>query len=132
RTGDYAASAHANSFGAAADEVYLAAAPPDSMYGLTYYSHNLMFLPADQMMQGRFNDALKPVQTLAKRNDCNPHAAMFPFVESVIVQPISVLLRFHRYDDILALPEPAADKPLRAAWRHYARGIALARTGKLG
>ena len=131
RTGDYAGSAHANTFGAAADEVYLATAPPDSMYGLMYYSHNLMFLSADQMMQGRFADALKPAQTLTKRLDGNPHAAMFPFVESIIVGPINVLLRFHRYDDILALPEPAADKPLRAAWRHYARGIALVRTGKI-
>ena len=131
RTGDYAGSAHANTFGAAADEVYLATAPPDSMYGLMYYSHNLMFLSADQMMQGRFADALKPAQTLTTRLDGNPHAAMFPFVESIIVGPINVLLRFHRYDDILALPEPAADKPLRAAWRHYARGIALARTGKI-
>ena len=132
RTGDYASSAHANAFGAAADEVYLAAAPPDSMYGLMYYSHNLMFLSADQMMQGRFADALKPVETLAKRLDGNPHAAMFPFVESIIVSPISVLLRFHRYEDILALPEPAADRPLRGAWRHFARGIALARSGKSG
>jgi tetratricopeptide (TPR) repeat protein len=131
RTGNYADSAHANAFGAAADEVYLATAPPDSMYGLMYYSHNLMFLSADQMMQGRFGDALKPVETLVKRIDGNPHAAMFPFVESIIVSPVSVLLRFQRYNDILALPEPAADKPLRAAWRHYARGVALARTGKV-
>jgi tetratricopeptide (TPR) repeat protein len=96
-----------------------------------YYSHNLMFLSADEMMQGRFADAMKPAQTLVKRIDGNPHAAMFPFVESIIVSPVSVLLRFHKWDDILALPEPAADKPVRAAWRHYARGIALARTGKI-
>jgi tetratricopeptide (TPR) repeat protein len=131
RTGDYAGSAHANSMGAAADEVYLATAPPDSMYGLMYYSHNLMFLSADEMMQGRFTDALKPAQTLAKRLDGNPHVAMFPFVESVIVAPVSVLLRFHRYQDILTLPAAPADKPLRATWLHYARGVAFARTGKI-
>jgi len=131
RTGYYAESAHANAMGAAADEVYLAAVPPDSMYGLMYYSHNLMFLSSDQMMQGRFADALKPAETLSKRLDGNPHAAMFPFVESIIVAPTSVLMRFHKYDEILALPEPAADKPLRAAWRHYARGIAFVRTGKV-
>ena len=45
--------------------------------------------------------------------------------------PVNVLLRFHKYDEILAMPELPADKPLRAAWRHYARGIAFARTGKL-
>jgi hypothetical protein len=78
RTGYYSESAHANAMGAAADEVYLAAVPPDSMYGLMYYSHNLMFLSSDQMMQGRFADALKPAETLSKRLDGNPHAAMFP------------------------------------------------------
>jgi tetratricopeptide (TPR) repeat protein len=56
---------------------------------------------------------------------------MFPFVESIIVAPINVLLRFHRYHDMLALPEPPADKPLRAAWRHFARGTAFVRTGKM-
>ena len=132
RTGDYAGSAHANAGGAAADEKYLATAPPDSMYGLMYYSHNL------HVPRRRPNDAgplrrcaARRPQPLAKRIDGNPHAAMFPMVESIIVQPVSVLLRFNKYDDILALPAPAADKPVRAAWRHYARGIALARTGKI-
>jgi tetratricopeptide (TPR) repeat protein len=131
RTGDHAASAHANAEGAAADEKYLATAPPDSMYGLMYYSHNLMFLADAEMMQGRFKYALQPSQAVSKRLDGNPHAAMFPMVESIVIGPISVLLRFNKYDDVLALPEPAADKPVRAAWRHFARGIALTRTGKM-
>jgi hypothetical protein len=41
-----------------------------------------------------------------------------------------VLLRFNKDDEVLALPEPVADKPVRVAWRHFARGIALARAGK--
>ena len=130
RTGDQAASARANAGGAAADAKYLAAAPPDSIYGLMYYSHNLSFLADAEMSRGRFKDALQPSELLAKRLDGNAHAAMFPMVESAIVGPISVLLRFNKDDEVLALPEPAPDKPVRVAWRHFARGIALARAGK--
>jgi tetratricopeptide (TPR) repeat protein len=131
RTGDYAGSARANSGGAAADEKYLAGAPPDSMYGLMYYSHNLMFLTADEMMQGRFAEARRPATFLSKRLEENAHAAMFPFVDSIIVLPVSVLLRFNKHDEVMALPAPPSDKPVRVAWHHFARGMSLARTGKL-
>src|SRR6202022_3348362 len=130
RTGDQAGSARANASGAAADEKYLAAAPPDSMYGLMYYSHNLSFLSDAEMSRGRFKDALGPSQLLTRLLDGNARAAMFPMMESGTVDPLSVLLRFNKYDEVLALPEPAADKPVRVAWRHFARGIALARAGK--
>ena len=50
----------------------------ESMYGLMYYSHNLQFLSDANMMQGRFVDAQRAAQVLAKRLDGNPHAAMFP------------------------------------------------------
>jgi len=43
-----------------------------------------------------------------------------------------VLLRFGRHDEILALTQPAADHPVEMAWWHFARGVALARTGKAG
>jgi tetratricopeptide (TPR) repeat protein len=128
--GDFASSAKANSGGATADEKYLAGAPPDSMYGLMYYSHNLMFLAADEMMQGRFAEAQRPVGILAKRLEGNPHVAMFPFIESVLSQPVSVLLRFNKTDELLALPAPPADKPVLIAWHHFARATALVRSGK--
>ena len=131
RTGNHPASARANAGGAAADEKYLATVPDDSMYGLMYYSHNLMFLAEDEMMQGRFADALRPATMLSKRLEGNPHAAMLPFVDSVIVLPVSVLLRFNRTEDVLALPVPASDKPVRIAWHLFARATALARARSL-
>ena len=44
---------------------------------------------------------------------------------------MSVLLRFGRHDEVLTLPQPAADRPVMTAWWHFARGVALARTGKI-
>ena len=48
----------------------------------------------------------------------------------MITMQTSVLLRFNRHDEILALAAPPADHPVETAWWHFARGIALARTGK--
>jgi tetratricopeptide (TPR) repeat protein len=129
RTGDHAAAAAANAAGAAADVTYLGTAPPNGFYGMAYYSHNLHFLADSQMMQGRFSDAKQAADRVAEH--LNPHAAMMPMVESMVVMPVSVLLRFGRYHDLLALTEPPADRPVQRAWYHFARGVAFARTAKV-
>ncbi len=126
RTGDHAAAAEANLAGAEADRVYLKNAPPDSFYGLAYYSHNLHFLVDSDMMQGRFAEAQRAATELAER--FLPHAGMMPMIESICVSPISVLLRFARNDDVLKLPAPPANRPVMSSWWHFARGVALART----
>jgi hypothetical protein len=129
RTGDHAGAAAANSAGAAADLKYLATAPPNGFYGMAYYSHNLHFLVDSRMMQGRFAYAKQAADRVAEY--LSPHAQMMPMVESMVVAPVSVLLRFNRYADVLALAEPAADRPVQRAWHHFARGVALAKTGKV-
>ena len=128
RTGDHAGAAAANAAGAAADRRYIVT-DPNGLYGMMYYSHNLHFLADSHMMQGRFSDAQQAGARVAEH--LNPHAAMMPMVESMIVTPVSVLLRFGRHADILALTEPAADRPVQRAWHRFARGVALARTGRV-
>ncbi len=128
RTGDHASAAKANLAGAEADRAYLKTAPAGGFYGMAYYSHNLHFLADSHMMQGRFADARQAADRLA--DQLGPHVQMMPMGESMVLMPVSVLLRFGRHDDILKLPEPAADRPVMQAWLHFARGVALARTGK--
>ena len=128
RTGDHASAAAANAAGAAADRRYIAIAPPNGQYGMMYYPHNLHFLADSHMMQGRFADAQQAAARVAEL--LSPHAAMMPMVESMVVQPVSVLMRFGRYSDILALQPPPDDRPVQRAWHHFARGTALAKTGK--
>jgi hypothetical protein len=76
-------------------------------------------------MQGRLADARDAGARVASIS--GPHAAMMPMVESMIVTPVNVLLRFGRHEEILALAEPPADRPVQRAWHHFARGVALAR-----
>ena len=129
RTGDHAGAAKANADGAAADRRYLVSAPPNGMYGMMYYPHNLHFLADSQMMQGRFEDAKQAADRAAEQ--LAPHVAMMPMVESMVVMPVSVLLRFSRYAEVLALPPPPAERTVQRAWHHFARGTALAKTGKV-
>jgi tetratricopeptide (TPR) repeat protein len=126
RTGDQAGAAAANLAGVEADRAYLKQAPPDGFYGMMYYSHNLQFLADSEMMQGRFADAQRAATEVSER--LLPHVDMAPMIESVAVEPVSVLLRFGRDADVLMLPAPSMDKPVMIAWWHFARGVALART----
>ncbi len=128
RTGDHAAAAAANAAGAAADRRYIATAPQNGMYAMMYYPHNLQFLADSHMMQGRFADAQQAAARVAEQLE--PHAAMMPMVESMVVTPVSVLLRFGRYPEILALQPPPAERAVQRAYHHFARGTALAKTGK--
>ena len=129
RTGDQAGAAGANQAGANADRAYLKTVPADSFYGLAYFSHNLHFLADSHMMQGREADARRAATELA--DYLTPHAQMMPMIESMLVTPVSVLMRFGRLDEILKVPEPAPDRPVETAWRHFARGVALARLGRI-
>jgi tetratricopeptide (TPR) repeat protein len=128
RTGDHAKAAEANAAGAAADRRYLVTAPPNGMYGMMYYPHNLVFLADSHMMQGRFSDAKQAADRAAEQ--LAPHVAMMPMVESMVGMPISVLMRFSKHSEILALPAPPAERPVQQSWHHFSRGVALAKTGK--
>jgi tetratricopeptide (TPR) repeat protein len=129
RTGDHAAAARANLAGAEADRKYLETAPHATFYEMAYYSHNLHFLTDSHMMQGRFTDAQRAADELAQR--LTPHASMMPMIESMVVAPTSVLLRFGRDDAVLQLAKPAADRPVMTAWWHFARAVAFARLGRV-
>lgn len=128
RVGDQAAAAHANEAGAKADREYFKIAPADSFYGLAYFTHNLHFLADSEMMRGRLAAARQAAAEVAER--LAPHAQMMPMVESLITTKTAVLLRFGRHTEILALAQPAADRPVEVAWWQFARGVALARSGK--
>ena len=130
RTGDHAAAARANLAGANADRVYLKNMPPDTFYGMAYYSHNLHFLADSHMMQGRFAEAQQAATELSDR--LLPHADMMPMIESMAVSPLNVLVRFGRHEEILKNAPPPDNRPVMVAWWHFARGVAYARLQRVG
>ena len=136
RVGDYEAAAKSNIDGAAADRAYFKSHGSGGMYPPMYYSHNLHFLAFARSMEGRFADANRAAQQLQEflapyvKGIANS-PELVPMVDYFGVTPTLILVRFHRWADVLKLPTPDRRLPTSNALWHFARGSAFAETGKI-
>jgi tetratricopeptide (TPR) repeat protein len=128
RTGQHDRAAKANAAAAAADRAYIAATGAKGIYPLMYYSHNLHFEVEAHKFQGRSADALRVARVL-EANAAKGVKEM-GMLEGFLPTTLFVALRFQRWADILAAPQPDSNLRLMTAFWHYARGVALAATGK--
>jgi tetratricopeptide (TPR) repeat protein len=128
RTGNYDAAAKSNEAAVKADQYYLEATrTQDSFYGLMYYSHNLHFLAAALSMEGRFTDAKKAADDLV--DNVEPYVREMPMLERFMPMPTLVLVRFHRWDEIVKSVEPNRKLMLANALWHAAQGQARSAMG---
>ena len=128
RTGDYLEAAHANVVAAAADE-RLAKSGVESMYLVGYYGHNLHFLAISNAFAGNSAQAIAAARKLYDVQ--SPRIKEVPFVDGFLFTPALLLVQFGRWDDVLALPEPAFEAPISGALWHFARALALSGKGRL-
>jgi hypothetical protein len=106
RVGDYSAAAHSNAVAAEVDGKYLHdSGTTGSMYDIMYYCHNLHFLAASQAMAGNFTHARQAADALAAH--AGPIVHDMPVAEFYLPTPIFVLVRFHRWDEILSWLRPS-------------------------
>ncbi|MEP7027873.1 MAG: hypothetical protein ABI960_04690 [Candidatus Eisenbacteria bacterium] len=130
RTGRYADGVAANERAVLADEKYIAERNPQGVYPLMYYSHNIHFLWAGLCDLGRSEEAIRRAREVSAR--ITPDlVAMMPMVEFVPPTRYYALARFGKWDEMLAEPAPPAGMHYTTAMWHYARGLALAASGKL-
>jgi tetratricopeptide (TPR) repeat protein len=127
RTGNYSGAAIANEKGAEADRAYIAKFGMEGMYAPMYYNHNLSFGAVSHSMQGSYEPAVKMIDEFGA--NVGPFAKVMPPVEVMAAWPMLVRLRFNRYDEVLATADPATGPASTGLW-HFARGAALAATGK--
>lgn len=132
RTGDYDAAVKTNEKAAAADEAYLAASVASgvqpAMYSGMYYSHNLHFIAIAASMKGNFAEAKQAADKLASH--VHPMLKDMPMLEGFLAIPSAVLVRFEKWDDILQMPKPDPNLKIATTFWNYARGMALAGSGK--
>jgi len=128
RTGDYAAAVKTNEEAAAVDRAYLKASGAQGIYPMMYYSHNLHFIAMCSAMNGNYAEAKRTADMLAAH--VGPHVKEMPPIEGFMTIPLAVDVRFHRWDDILKAPKPDPDMKVASVFSHFARGMALAATGK--
>lgn len=128
RTGQYAKSAKSNADAAAVDEKYFKATGATGFYAAMYYGHNLQFESAAAMYAGNFAQARDAAQRTVKLAD--PMADQMAMIEPFAAQELPVLVRFGQWAPIVEMKAPAATRTIQTALYHFARGAALAGTGK--
>ncbi len=129
RTGDYAAAVKTNQEAAAADQAYIKASGAQGLYPMMYYSHNLHFIAMCSAMNGDYAEAKKGADMLAAH--VGPYVKDMPPLEGFMTIPMAVDVRFHKWDDLLKMPQPNPDMKTATVFWHFAHGMALAGTGKI-
>jgi tetratricopeptide (TPR) repeat protein len=129
RTGDYESAVRTNEKAAAADQAYIRATGVQGIYPLMYYSHNLHFIAMGAAMNGNYAEAKKGATMLAA--NVGSHVKEMPPLEGFMTVPLAVEIRFHRWNEILRIPQPDSFMRTTTVFWHFARGMALAATGKV-
>lgn len=127
--GDYEQAARSNQAAVAADREYIRQYGMDGIYPLHYLSHNLFFLSRAYTLEGRFNDALNTANELV--DFYGPSFQKVPELEYYISTPLTVLITFHRWKEILEMPKPNENMKVITALWHFGRALAYAQLGKI-
>jgi tetratricopeptide (TPR) repeat protein len=131
RVGDFNAAETSNTAASAVDIAYIIGTGAQGMYPAMYYSHNLHFLAYAAMQAGRYGAACNAAVELAKNIHERAQGMPSSMTEGFLTYPVLVQLRFRKWQEILANPAPDAKIPMLVTISHFARGMALASTGKL-
>ena len=129
RTGDYESAVKTNQKAATADEAYIKASGAQGIYPMMYYSHNLHFIAMCSAMNGNYVESKKAADMLAAH--VAPAVKDMPPLEGFMTIPMAVEVRFHRWNDILTAKPPDPAMKVSTVFYHFARGMALAATGKV-
>ena len=129
RTGDYEAAVQTNEQAAAVDRAYIQATGAQGIYPMMYYSHNLHFIAMCAAMNGNYQESKKNAELLLA--NVAPHVKEMPPLEGFTTIPTAVEVRFHHWDEILKMPQPDPAMKTTTIFWHFARGMALASTGKV-
>jgi tetratricopeptide (TPR) repeat protein len=128
RIGRYFDASEANVLAAEVDEDYIAQCNAQGFYPALYYPHNIHFLWASASMEGRSQVAIEAGEKVAA-NVRLEQIQEYPTVEFFQTLPLLSLVRFARWEDILAYPQPPGALPYSSAIWHYARSVAQSRSG---
>jgi tetratricopeptide (TPR) repeat protein len=132
RVGDFDASAESNERAMVADAAYVKSEHLEgvaNMYDFMYLTHNIHFLAAACMMEGRSECAVEAADRLVKH--VSPEVATNRLVEWYLPTQPWVLVRFGKWEEILKAPAPPKEMAVLGAMWHYARGSAYAGLGRL-
>src|SRR5262249_39840760 len=94
-----------------------------------YLGHNYGFLAFSASMEGRAEESLKAAREAVKA--IPPEMlSMMPGMDFFVSEPLLVMVRFGRWDDIIAEPRPDGQYLIMTALWLHAHGMALAAKGE--
>lgn len=133
RVGRYEDAIRANEHAVHADESFIRDQNPAlGVYVVGYYPHNYDFLAFAASMIGRSEQAISSARKIA---ELVPQPLLrepgMTFLQHHQTRHLQMLVRFGRWEELLAVAEPPSDLPHARGMWHYARGRALAATGAL-
>ena len=129
RTGDHESGEKTNVAAVRVDDAYFAVAHPQGVYPLMYYTHNLHFIAAENAFLGNYAASLQAAKRA--QDHVAPQVKQMNMLDVFYSLPLQIMVRFHRWDEIMALPQPDASQPVTAVAWHYARALAAANTSRL-
>ena len=129
RTGRYADAADANQRAIAADEAYFSRSPAPDFYSL-YFMHNIHFLAYSAMMEGRYETALAAARKIEKTIPPTFLKEYVTLADGFTPTSLHVMIRFGKWKDILAEPEPEDWRLVSRAERAFARSLAFSALGQ--
>jgi tetratricopeptide (TPR) repeat protein len=128
RTGDFGEAAKSNDKAIVADRNYIQKSGAQGIYPLMYFNHNIHMLAASHVGNGNYAGAIKASNELA--SNVGPNVAAMPMLEMFMPYPLVTMIRFHRSDEVMKYPQPAAAMKITNGMWRLARGLALAEGGK--
>ena len=128
RTGDHDVAVKSNDLAIVADQRYLDKSGATGVYPLMYYNHNIHMLAASHAGAGNFAGAAKAAKDLEA--NVRPNLKAMPMLEMFMPYHLVTLMRFQKWDDVLAYPQPEADLKVTTAYWRLARGLAFNEKGK--
>lgn len=129
RVGRYADAGDCNRRAIEADEAYFARAPKPDFYNV-YFLHNLHFLAYSAMMQGQYRTAIDAARKIEKTIPATFLKERVAIADGFTPTSLHVLIRFGKWNEILAEPEPESWRLLSRIERHFARSVANSALGR--
>jgi tetratricopeptide (TPR) repeat protein len=135
RVGRYREAVRVNLDAILSDETFIrvggvADQPSHGTYVYGYYPHNIHFVVYGAQMSGQSALALEAARKLV--GHVTPDVLrVAPGLEDFLPMPLFTLVRFERWDAVLAEPRPAPELVYATGMWHWARGLAYLREGNL-
>jgi tetratricopeptide (TPR) repeat protein len=129
RVGRYADAYAVNVRAVQVDREYFQKGEASPIYRMLYSPHNIDFIWMAASMEGRSAETIRAARELAAEAPVEM-VRESPDMENFLAAPLFALARFGRWEELLREKAPPEDLYyVRGSWT-YARGLALAATGK--